>query len=157
MGGLEITTSPVRQGKEPRRRTAPERVVVAGEVERPMGEGLRPLAVAVICAWAARYRATVLGSRRNSASSTMTIAAARLRSLPVVGRWFQPSLRPTQQHLDIRRLARGHERSDIPDAQDRPNLKHLIGKLLEPTPHRGFLARLSEARIAGSIMSAARS
>ena len=71
---------------------------------------------------------------------------ARLRSLPIVGRWFQPSLRPLQQHLDIGRLARGHERSDIPDAQDRPSLKHLIGKLLEPTPHRGFLARLSEAR-----------
>ena len=97
MGGLEITTSPVRQGKEPRRCTAPEWVVVAGEVERPMGEGLCPLAVAFICAWAARYRATALGNRRNSASSTTTIAwADGWLSLPIVGRWFQPSLGPSQ-------------------------------------------------------------
>ena len=147
MGGLEIATSPVRQGKEPRRRTAPEWVVFAGEVERPTAKASVRSRSPFICAWAARYRATALGNRRNSASSTTTIDRGRgLLSLPIVGRWFQPSLRPTQQHLDIRRLAGGHERSDIPDAQDRPNLKHLIGKLLEPTPHRGFLARLSEAR-----------
>ena len=38
-----------------------------------------------ICAWAARYRATALGNRPNSASSTTTIAAGR------AGRSRQPS------------------------------------------------------------------
>ena len=147
MGGLEIATSPVRQGKKPRRRTAPEWVVFAGEVERPMGERLRPLAVAVDLCLGGSIQGNGTGQPPELGFVNDDHRRGRgLPSLPIVGRWFQPSLGPTQKHLDIRRLALGHERSDIPDAQDRPNLKHLIGKLLEPTPHRGFLARLSEAR-----------
>ena len=51
-----------------------------------------------------------------------------------------------QQHLDVRELAVCHERSDIPHAQDRPNLKQLIGKQLEPASHGRFLARPAETR-----------
>ena len=146
VGGLEIATSPVRQGEEPRRRTAPE-WVVAGEIERPMGGRLCPLAVAVHLCLGGSIQGN--GTGQPPELGFVNHDHRRSRGLPfppIVRRWLQPALRPPQQHLDISGLARGHERSDIPDAQDRPNLKHLIGKLLEPTPHRGFLAGLSEAR-----------
>ena len=97
MGGLEITTSPVRQGKEPRRRTAPEWIVFAGEIERPMGERLRPLAVAVHLCLGGSIQGNGAGQPPELGFVNDDHRRGRgLLSLPIVGRWFQPSLRPTQ-------------------------------------------------------------
>ncbi len=46
MGALEIAASPVREAEEPSGPTAPERIVLAGEVEPP-GERLSALWVAL--------------------------------------------------------------------------------------------------------------
>ena len=146
MGGLEITASPVRQGKEPRRAAAPERIVLAGEVEGPQGERLRTLSVALeLC-----LGGSIQGDRTGQPPELGLVHDDHRRGrgrlfLTGIGRRFQPSLGSPQQHLDVRELAMRHERSDIPHAQDRPNHEQVVGKQLEPAPHRRFLARLSEA------------
>ena len=112
-----------------RRETPPPRRARADRHRRPGSKAFRAKASTrsgspSSCAWAARYRATALGNRWNSASSDHDHRPGRDRLVfTLAGCRFQPSLGALQQHLDVRELAVGHERSDIPHAQDRPNLE----------------------------------
>ena len=130
-----------------RRPGAPERIAIAGQGEGFQGEGFDALGVALEL----RLGGSIQGDRTRQ---PLELSFVRHDHRPgrdrlvftLAGCRFQPSLGALQERFDVGDLAMGHERSDIPHAQDRPDLEELIGKHLEPRSHRRFLARPSEAR-----------
>ena len=124
MGRLEVAVPPVREGEKPRPPGAPERIAIAGQGEGFQGEGFDALGVALEL----RLGGSIQGDRTRQ---PLELSFVRHDHRPgrdrlvftLAGCRFQPSLGALQERFDVGDLAMGHERSDIPHAQDRPDLE----------------------------------
>ena len=153
---LEIAARPGCEAKQRGGGSAPEMVVLRGEVERPPGMFHGPAQIAQQPAHRpARCTAIAPGRRRNSSSSTTTIPAeapARAICHTAASSHRSASRRraSTPSSLPARQQRSRHTR-----AEHRPAADQLVGERLEPAQQRGLLSVLRSAGTASSIRSAA--